>query len=63
MMEGEGSGYDLIYEITGRDSKPYPIVYSDFNTTIITQFSKILDEEAVLLMDFIAKHILFHKRN
>jgi len=55
MMEGEGSGYDLIYEITGRDSKPYPIVYSDFNATTVTQFSKILDEEAVLLMDFIAK--------
>ena len=55
MMEGEGSGYDLIYEITGRDSKPYPIVYSDFNATTVSQSSKILDDEAVLLMDFIAK--------
>lgn len=55
LMEGEGSGYDLIYEITGRDSKPYPIVSSDYNATIVSQSSKILDEEALLLMDFIAK--------
>ncbi|SHG16270.1 ATP-dependent DNA helicase RecG [Salegentibacter echinorum] len=55
LMEGEGSGYDLIYEITGRDSKPYPEVISDFNSTTVSQSSKILDEEAVLLMDFIAK--------
>jgi len=56
LMEGEGSGYDLIYEITGRDSKPFPIVYSDYSTTNITQYSKIMDEEAVLLIDFIAKN-------
>lgn len=56
LMEGEGSGYDLIYEIAGRDAKSFPIVYSDFNTTTITQYSKILDEEAVLLIDFIAKN-------
>jgi ATP-dependent DNA helicase RecG len=56
LMEGEGSGYDLIYEITGRDSKPFPIVYSDYSTTSVTQYSKIIDEEAVLLIDFIAKN-------
>lgn len=56
LMEGEGSGYDLIYEITGRDSKPFPVVYSDYNTISVTQFSKIMDEEAVLLIDFIAKN-------
>ncbi|MCU0323891.1 MAG: putative DNA binding domain-containing protein [Spirosomaceae bacterium] len=56
LMEGEGSGYDLIYEIAGRDAKSFPVVYSDFNTTTVTQYSKILDEEAVLLIDFIAKN-------
>jgi len=56
LMEGEGSGYDLIYEITGRDAKPFPIVYSDYSTTSVTQYSKIMDEEAVLLIDFIAKN-------
>jgi len=55
-MEGEGSGYNLIYEITSRDSKEFPIPVSDYNTTSVTQYSKILDEEAVLLLDFIAKN-------
>lgn len=56
LMEGEGSGYDLIYEITGRDSKQFPIIYSDYNATSVVQYSKILDEESVLLIDFIAKN-------
>lgn len=56
LMEGEGSGYDLIYEITGRDSKPFPVVYSDYSTTSVIQYSKIMDEEAILLIDFIAKN-------
>lgn len=55
LMEGEGSGYDLIYEISGRDSKPFPDVYSDFNSTTVVQYSKILDKESVLLIDFISK--------
>lgn len=55
LMEGEGSGYDLLYEISSRDSKSFPIVFTDFSTTKVTQYSKILDEEALLMMDFIAK--------
>ena len=56
LMEGEGTGYDLIYEIDSRDSKPFPDIYSDFNYMKVSQSSKILDEEAVLLLDFIAQH-------
>ncbi len=56
LMEGEGTGYNLIYEITSRDAKAFPIPISDFNTTSVTQYSKILDEEALLLLDFIAKN-------
>lgn len=54
LMEGEGTGYNLIYEITSRDAKAFPIPISDYNSTSIVQYSKILDEEAVLLLDFIA---------
>lgn len=54
LMEGEGTGYNLIYEITSRDSKAFPIPISDYNSTSVIQYSKILDEEAVLLLDFIA---------
>lgn len=63
LMEGEGSGYDLIFEITGRDSKPFPIINSDFNTTSVTQYSKILDEESVLLIDYIAKNFKLSQRD
>jgi ATP-dependent DNA helicase RecG len=56
LMEGEGTGYNLMYEITSRDAKAFPIPVSDYNTTSVTQFSKIIDEETVLLIDFIAKN-------
>jgi len=56
LMEGEGTGYNLIYEITSRDSKAFPIPISDFNSTSVTQYSKILDETTVLLIDFIARN-------
>ena len=56
LMEGEGTGYNLIYEITSRDSKAFPIPISDYDSTSVTQYSKILDEEAVLLLDFISKN-------
>lgn len=56
LMEGEGSGYDLIYEIASRDSKSFPIINSDFNTTNVIQYSKIMDDEALLIVDFIAKN-------
>lgn len=56
LMEGEGSGYNLIYEITSRDAKEFPVPVSDYNSTLVTQYSKILDEETVLLLDFIAKN-------
>jgi ATP-dependent DNA helicase RecG len=56
LMEGEGTGYNLIYEISSRDAKAFPSPISDYNATSVTQYSKIIDEDAVLLLDFIAKN-------
>jgi len=56
LMEGEGTGYNLIYEITSRDAKPFPLPESGYNSTTVIQSSKVLDEEVVLLLDFIARH-------
>jgi ATP-dependent DNA helicase RecG len=56
LMEGEGSGYDLIYEIDSKDSKPYPKIESEFDFTRVIQSSKILDEEVVYLLEYLAKH-------
>ncbi len=62
LMEGEGSGFDLIYEITSRDSKKFPDIISEYNATIITQYSKILDDEVVLLIDFISKNYILKQK-
>jgi ATP-dependent DNA helicase RecG len=62
LMEGEGTGYNLMYAITGRDAKPFPVPDSDYNSTTVTQSSTILDEEAVLLLDFIAKHYVLSQK-
>jgi ATP-dependent DNA helicase RecG len=62
LMEGEGTGYDLIYSIDSRDCKPFPEIFSDFNYLKVAQSSKILDEEAVLLLDFIAQHYTLTQR-
>lgn len=62
LMEGEGTGYNLIYEITSRDAKAFPVPISDYNSTSVTQYSKILDEEAVLLLDFIAKNFMLSQK-
>lgn len=56
LMEGEGTGYDLIYEINSRDSKPYPTIISEYDSTKVIQSSKIMDEESVLLIDFISQN-------
>ncbi|MBL0049670.1 MAG: putative DNA binding domain-containing protein [Bacteroidetes bacterium] len=62
LMEGEGTGYNLIYEITSRDAKAFPVPISDFNSTTVTQSSKILDAEALLLLDFISKNYQLSQR-
>lgn len=63
LMEGEGSGYDLMYELTSRDAKEFPDVESNFNTTKVTQFSKILNEEILGLLDFIAQNYQLSQRD
>lgn len=56
LMEGEGSGFDMIYEELSRDVKPFPDIESDFNQVKIIQQSKILDEEDLAVMDYIVQH-------
>ena len=56
LMEGEGSGYDLIYELNSMDSKENPVIESDFNTVKVIQTSQITNEEILPLLDFILKN-------
>ena len=56
LMEGEGSGFDMIYEELSRDVKPFPDIESDFNKVTIIQQSRILNEEDLAIMDYITHH-------
>jgi len=61
-MEGEGSGYDLIYELNSMDSKENPIIESDFNSTKVIQSSKIIDKEILPLLDYISQHYSLYQK-
>lgn len=56
LMEGEGSGYDLVYEKLSLDAKPFPEIESDYSKMSVTVYSSIIDEEALGVMDYINKH-------
>jgi ATP-dependent DNA helicase RecG len=56
LMEGEGSGYDLVYEKLSLDAKPFPIIESDFSKMSVTVQSTIIDEEAISVIDYIGNH-------
>jgi ATP-dependent DNA helicase RecG len=56
LMEGEGSGYDLIYELDAMDSKELPCVTSDFSHTTVIQSYKIIDEDILPLLDFVSQN-------
>jgi len=56
LMEGEGSGYDLVYEKLARDAKPLPIIESDFTKVSVTIFSGSVNTEAISILDYIDKH-------
>ncbi|MCX6307336.1 MAG: hypothetical protein NTY32_00425, partial [Bacteroidia bacterium] len=53
LMEGEGSGYDLIYELNAMDSKQNPEIISDFNHTKVVQSAAITDIEILPLLDYV----------
>ena len=63
LMEGEGSGYDLIYELNAMYTKELPEVYSDFNTTRITQTSKIQNEEMLPVLDYVVRNYDISQKN
>lgn len=62
LMEGEGSGYDLIYELNSMDSKENPMIESDFNSTKVIQSSKIIDKEILPLLDYISQHYSLYQK-
>jgi len=56
LMEGEGSGYDLIYEKLSHDAKRFPVIENDINYVNITIYANIIDNEIIHILSFIQQH-------
>lgn len=56
LMEGEGSGYDLIYELNSMEGKHPPIPESYFNEFKVTQYSEIQNTDILPLLDYTLKN-------
>ncbi len=63
LMEGEGSGYDLIYEITSMDSKRPPIIESSFNETKVIVYSEIQNTDIIPLLDYTQRNYMLSQKN
>ncbi len=56
LMEGEGSGYDLVYEKLSLDGKPLPELESNHTKLAVTVRSSVIDEEVLSVIDYINRH-------
>jgi ATP-dependent DNA helicase RecG len=62
LMEGEGSGYDLVFEKLARDAKPMPLIESDFTKVRVTVRSGSVNPEVVSILDYIDRHFELTQR-
>ncbi len=56
LMEGEGSGYDLVYEKLSADGKAFPELESDHIKLSVALNSTLLDSEAISVLDYINRN-------
>lgn len=62
LMEGEGSGFDLVYQKLAMDAKPLPEIESSFNKVSVTVYSGSIDPGVVSILDYIDKHFRLTQR-
>lgn len=63
MMEGEGSGYDLIYELNAKEAKLPPEIDSSYNEFKVTQRADIIDVELLPLLDYVMQNYLLSQKS
>lgn len=56
LMEGEGSGFDLIYEKLAMDAKPLPVIENNFNKLSVIVFSGSVNTDVISILDYINKN-------
>jgi ATP-dependent DNA helicase RecG len=62
LMEGEGSGYDLIYELNAKEAKMQPQLYSLFNEVRVVQSANIVNTELLPLLDYLLTNYTFSQK-
>ncbi|TYZ14400.1 hypothetical protein FY528_01330 [Hymenobacter lutimineralis] len=62
LMEGEGSGYDLIYEQLSREAKPLPVLDDSGTSLRVTVKSQLPDADTLRLLDYLAGHYAFQQK-
>lgn len=62
LMEGEGSGYDKIYEELAKTGKPLPKLRSDYEELTVTVQSREIDTQTLLLIDHLSRHYQFKQK-
>lgn len=63
MMEGEGSGYDLIYEINAMAAKKQPVIESSYEEVNVIQEAAIVDREILPLLDYVLQNYQLKQKN
>lgn len=56
LMEGEGSGYDLVYEKLVREAKPLPEIKNDFTKVAVTIYAGEIDNDVISILDFVERN-------
>ena len=62
LMEGEGSGYDLIYELNAKEAKMQPQLYSSFNEVRVVQNANIVNTDLLPLLDYMLANYTFSQK-
>jgi ATP-dependent DNA helicase RecG len=62
LMEGEGSGYDLVYEQLGRETQPLPELDDSTISLRVTLKAQRPNADAVRLLDYLAGHYTLSQR-
>lgn len=63
LMEGEGSGYNLIYELNSMEVKEKPIIESSYNECVVTQYARIMKPEILPLLDYVMKNYQLNQKD
>lgn len=56
LMEGEGSGYDLIYQLNATELKNQPTIIDTYSEVRVIQSADIVEPELLPLLDYVLKN-------